>query len=146
MAYQLHTSIEIDAPVERVWQIFSRFEDYPKWNPFIKHVEGPVEAGAKIKVRLVPPGGRGITMRPTILRIEPQAELRWLGHFGLPGIFDGEHYFQLEPLLGGGTRFTQGENFSGILVPLLKKMIDGSTREGFENMNAALKETCERSN
>ena len=145
MAYQLHTSIDIDAPVDHVWQVFSRFEDYPKWNPFVQRIEGQVEVGAKVKVRLVPPGGKGITMRPRILRFEPPTELRWLGHLGLPGIFDGEHYFQLQPLETGRTRFTQGEHFSGILVPLLKKMIDGSTRDGFNSLNKALKDICERS-
>ena len=145
MAYQLRTSIDIDAPVDHVWQVFTRFEDYPQWNPFIRSIEGQVETGAKIKVRLAPPGGKGMTMRPKVVRFEAPTELRWLGRLGIPGLFDGEHFFQLEPLPGDRTRFVQGEIFGGILVPLLKKMIDGSTRDGFNSLNKALKETCERS-
>jgi hypothetical protein len=38
-------------------------------------------------------------------------------------LFDGEHIFAVEPIDGGKTRFVQRELFSGLLVPLLRKMI-----------------------
>jgi hypothetical protein len=57
---------------------------------------------------------------PTVIVASPNQELRWLGHFLLPGVFDGEHYFQLEAISPGRVRFIQGEKFSGILVGLFK--------------------------
>jgi hypothetical protein len=73
-------------------------------------------------------------------------QLRWLGRVVLPGIFDGEHFFQIEPLdQGRRTRFIQGERFTGLLVPLLRKNLDRGTREGFEAMNQALKARVEES-
>jgi hypothetical protein len=33
--------------------------------------------------------------------VQPERELRWLGHFIVSGIFDGEHYFVLDPRKNG---------------------------------------------
>jgi hypothetical protein len=38
----------------------------------------------------------------------------------------------------------QSEDFSGILVPLFAKMLDNQTVNGFNLMNEALKERCEK--
>ena len=40
-------------------------------------------------------------------------------------------------------RFTQREEFRGVLVPLLWKQLDTRTRAGFEAMNEALKARAE---
>ncbi len=37
----------------------------------------------------------------------------------------------------------QAERFSGLLVPLVKKMLDPTTRAAFEAMNRAAKERAE---
>jgi hypothetical protein len=56
------------------------------------------------------------------------------------GLFDGEHYFILAPGNAGSTILTQGEDFAGLLVPLLRSALEGKTRAGFEAMNLALKQ------
>jgi hypothetical protein len=61
----------------------------------------------------------------------------------VPGIFDGEHQFQLEPMGERRTRLIHGEVFSGLLVPLLWQNLDTQTRQGFEEMNNALKNRVE---
>ncbi len=135
----IETSIEIDAPAVRVWEVFSDFERYPDWNPFVASLQGRVETGQRIEARLTPPGGKSMTFKPKVLANDAERELRWVGHLLIPGLFDGEHQFLLEPIEGAGTRFTQRESFRGILVPLILKMVGDSTRSGFEAMNAALK-------
>ena len=84
-----------------------------------------------------------MTFMPTVIRAAPNEELRWLGRLLLPGVFDGEHCFQLTPTADSGTRFVQREVFRGLLVPLLWKSIATNIRRGFEAMNAALKERAE---
>ena len=83
-----------------------------------------------------------MTFKPTVLAAEPGRELRWLGRLLVPGVFDGEHRFRLEPLPDGRTRFIQSERFTGILVALLRKTLD-KTQLGFEQMNGALKQRVE---
>jgi hypothetical protein len=143
MSSRLHTEIEIEATPERVWDILTDFPAYPAWNPFIPYISGPGTVGSRLDVQLQPPGGRGMRLRPAVLAAAPSQELRWLGHTGAPGLFDGEHRFRIEPLDADRVRFVQEERFSGLLAPLVLRFIERSTRQGFEGMNLALKARAE---
>jgi hypothetical protein len=142
--HQLETQIEIEAPVERVWSLLIDFPSYPRWNPFVRSVEGNLEIGRTLKVFIQPPGASGMRFRPTVLAVQPNRELRWRGKLLLPGLFDGEHYFKLEAKPGGRLSFRQGEIFSGILVPFFRRSLDGATKQGFVAMNEALKREAEK--
>ena len=61
----------------------------------------------------------------------------------MPGIFDGEHIFEIEPEGDASCRFVQREEFRGILVPLMLAMIGKSTVRGYNEMNQALKSRVE---
>ncbi len=137
--HEIRTKIEIAATPERVWSILIDFIGYPQWNPFIRSIKGVVKTGERLAVFIQPTGSKGMTFRPAVLVAQPNQELRWLGHFLLPGIFAGEHYFQIEPISPGRVRFIQGEKFSGILVALAKSKLEGETKSGFIAMNQALK-------
>ena len=141
---EIHTVTDIDAPAEHVWQLLTDFAAFPAWNPFIRAVGGEPVSGARLRVRIEPPGARGITLRPRVLVGAPPRELRWLGRLLLPGLFDGEHAFIVEPLGPLRVRFVQSERFTGALVPVLMCLVLPSTRRGFEAMNQALKARAER--
>jgi hypothetical protein len=140
---ELRREIEIDAPPERVWEVVTDVAAYPEWNPFISRISGELREGARLEVRIEPPGGRTTTFKPTVRTVEPNRELRWLGRLLVPGIFDGEHSLRIEPLEGGRSRFIQSERFSGILVGLVKGTLK-KTAAGFEQMNAELKARVEQ--
>lgn len=140
---ELTTTIDIEASPQTIWQILTDFSAFEQWNPFIQSISGRMVQGTKLEVHIQPPGGQGITFKPTVLVAEPEQELAWLGHFLIPGLFDGEHRFRLEPLGDNRTRFTQSEQFGGLLVPLLAKDLDTKVRQGFEVMNQALKTRAE---
>ncbi|KAB1192716.1 SRPBCC domain-containing protein [Haloferax sp. MBLA0076] len=139
MAREITTSIEIDAPPERVWDTLVDFDTYDEWNPFMR-IAGRANVGATLVVHLRPPGGRESVFEPDVTKCEKHREFRWLGHLFVPGLFDGEHQFRLEPLDGGTkTRFVHAETFSGILAGLVLRFIGDKTKAGFEAMNEALK-------
>jgi len=138
----LHTEIEIDAPADRVWQVLADFGRFPEWNPFIVRASGELRVGARLEVHIQPAGSGGMTLRPLVLEATANRELRWRGQLLIPGLFTGEHAFVLEPL-GARTRFVHREHFTGVLVPLLSRVLDGATRRGFEAMNEALKKRAE---
>ena len=141
---QLCTEISINAPPERVWHLLTDFASFPQWNPFIRQASGELRKGAQLQVYLQPSGAKGMTFRPKVLKAEPNRELRWLGHFLISGLFDGEHIFTIEPLEAGRVRFVQREIFTGLLVPLFARSLEKDTRRGFEEMNQALKLQAER--
>lgn len=140
---EVRTEIEINAPPERVWGLLKDFDAFPQWNPFLRSAKGDVREGARLEVRMGASGSREMTFKPRVLRVREPRELRWIGHLGVPGLFDGEHIFTIEPLEGGGVRFVQREIFRGLLVPLLWKSLDRDARRGFEEMNGALKTRAE---
>jgi len=142
--HQLETQIEIEASAERVWSLLVDFPAHSRWNPFIRSIAGSPAKGQSLQVLIQPPGAKGMRFRPTVLAVEANRELRWKGKLFLPGLFDGEHYFQLESKAGGGIIFRQGEIFSGLLVPLFRGSLDGATRQGFVAMNEALKREAEK--
>lgn len=144
MAKEIITNIQINAPSGTVWQVLTDFSRYSQWNPFIRSIQGEARQGGTLEVSIQPPGGNGMTFRPVILDLQPGRELRWRGRLLLPGIFDGEHQFQIEPLGENHTRFVHREVFSGLLVPFLWSSLDKQTRQGFEEMNRALKMQIEQ--
>lgn len=143
MAKEIKTEILINATPDKVWAILTDFENYPNWNPFIKSIKGQVAVGNTITARMEPPESNGMTFKPKVLEFETNKEFRWLGHLLFPGLFDGEHKFELIDNKNGTTTFIQSEKFKGILVPLFKKMLDNNTKNGFILMNQKLKELAE---
>ena len=141
---ELRSEIEIEASAERVWQLLTDFAHFPQWNPFIRRASGNVKLGQRLEVYMQPSGANGMTFRPSILKAEPNRELRWIGHLLIPGLFDGEHIFTIEPLGTNRVRFVQREIFTGLLVPLFAKGLDTDTQRGFEEMNRALKVRAEQ--
>lgn len=145
MAKEITTEILIHAEPAFIWSVLTNFDNYPNWNPFIKSIKGEVGVGKKITARIEPPGAKGMTFKPTILAFQTNKELKWIGHLLFPGLFDGEHMFELIDHGNGTTTFIQREKFTGILVPLFKKMLEINTIKGFEAMNEKLKELAESS-
>jgi hypothetical protein len=142
---ELRTEIVIRAPAERVWQHLTDFAAFPEWNPFLPRIQGELRAGSRLEVFLQASGTKGMTFRPTVTMVEPNRELRWLGHLGIPGLFDGGHIFEITPVGKDHVRFVQREEFHGLLVPLLRRSLDRDTRRGFEEMNRALRARAETS-
>lgn len=140
---RIETTIEINAPPGAVWAILTHFKGMSAWNPFIKSISGNLVQGGRLTVHIAPPGKSGMWFKPTVLALQAERELRWLGRLLLPGIFDGEHYFLLEPIGDHGTRLTHGERFTGILVGLFGGTLT-ATRDGFIAMNTAMKEEAEK--
>lgn len=138
----IENTVEIDASVDAVWRELNKTEAYGDWNPFITRLEGDFQVGSRLIVT-IRPGRRQMTFRPTVVSVESNRTVQWLGRVGVAGIFDGRHGFHLEPLANGRTRFTQRETFSGILVGVLGRVL-ADTEAGFAIMNEALRVRVER--
>ena len=138
----IRTEIGIDRLAAAVWAVLVDIDTWPEWNPFAK-ASGRLAVVERLSVEITPPGKRPMTFRPTVVKLEPGRELRWLGHLGFPGLFDGEHGFRVVPEDAGRCRFEHFETFRGILVAPILWMVGETTRAGFEAMNRALKVRAE---
>jgi hypothetical protein len=145
MKKDLRTEIEINASAEKVWQVLTDFESFPKWNPFVIKVLGQPKEGEQLEIEVQLPESRLLKFTPLILKAEPNKELRWVGTMSL-GSFRGEHFYQIEALSENKVRFIHGEHFSGWMVPLIWAMVGKQTQKGYLIMNEALKKEAEKGN
>ncbi len=142
---RIAVATDIKASPEKVWAVFSNFGDYESWKSPLRFKIPPTQTGQTIAFYFVKEDGKAdITLEPVVLELESNRILRWKGQLFVPGIFDGEHSFLLEALPSGDTRFTQSENFSGVLILFSSSMLN-ETQRRFADFNEKLKVQVERS-
>ena len=141
---EVRTEIEIKSYPESVWKILTDFATYDQWNPFINEIIGLPTEGSKIDISIETPSGKNRKYSPRITKVEEGRELRWFGKSSLPGFLNAEHIFTIEELQPERVRFTQREVFDGLLIRLFGKGLDVDVRQGFQDMNEALKKRAER--
>lgn len=134
----IETSINIKASRKEIWDVLMDFKEYPQWNPFIKSIIGTPTIDMSLEITLPT-----MTFKPVVYTKKNEAYFSWKGKLWLKGILDGHHYFEIEEIAQNNCLFIHKEEFSGILVPLLKKKLLIDTRLGFEAMNKALKDKVE---
>ena len=139
---EVRAEIVINVSANKVWKILVDFPRYQEWNPFVRRVTGTAKIGEKLKVYVKPENGRGMQFTATVIKLEPNKELRWVGCLFFPGLLDGEHIFIIQPLARNKVRFVHSERFSGAL-----SFIGGrnpNTKRGLNGMNVALKKLVEK--
>lgn len=140
MKKQIHSEILIHCSPKKVWDLLMDFENYPKWNPFIRSIEGNLKLGEKLKVKISADEKSSMKFNPIVMSLRENEEFSWLGKLGFKGIFDGLHKFEIVDLGAGKVLFKHSENFSGILIPFFDL---NSTQKGFEKMNKKMKQILE---
>jgi hypothetical protein len=138
----IETKIDIDAQPEEVWAVLMDFPSYAAWNPMVVGISGNPEVGSRLEVKIAMKNGRRLTFRPTVVEYEGGRRFAWLGKVGLRGIFDGLHSFEVEND-GAGSTFIHGEEFRGLLPPLLGGLLR-DTHDSIVGMNEALAREVER--
>jgi hypothetical protein len=142
----IETRTDIAAPPWRVWRMLTDFAAYPTWNPFLTSVQGRPEQGARLRVRVEPPGRSALVLTPRVVALETGRALRWRSRLLFPrGLLDGEHAFELEWLPGSqATRLRHAARFTGLLAPLAGAggALEAA-RRGLEAMDTALKALAE---
>ncbi|MFN7955668.1 MAG: SRPBCC domain-containing protein [bacterium] len=139
----IRNGADVDASAARVWSVLTDLAAYREWNPFVVRASGALAVGATLDVTFAPPGGRAMQFRPVVVRLVPERELAWAAKLLVPGLFDGEHAFRIEPLAADRTRLVQVARFDGWVVPLLPWKTGPGLRAGFAAMVAALKSRAE---
>jgi hypothetical protein len=120
--------VTIHATPQRVWNILTDAEGFPRWNSTVSEVKGRIAEGQKLQVR-VP--GYSRTLTPTISAVVDNAQMTWTG--GMAPLFKGVRTFVLTPRPDGDTDFSMEERFSGLLVSLMEGPDFGPIFERYAN-------------
>lgn len=141
---EVFTQIRINATAATVWSVLVDLSKYHLWNPFMVRAKGEVRVGERLECQPRLPGSRRpVTFRPVVTRVVPERLFAWKGHTLVPGLADGDHVFEIESMEDGGVRLVHRQEFRGLLIPLLEPFFRERTRQGFEQMNEALKKRAE---
>ena len=130
---EVSTQIVIPASPVEVWKVLVDTKGYQDWNPTWRPKEGSLQQGAYIKYDYTQPGEETIEMRFIVGKsVRPRVIEQ---SAGTSGLFTNEHRWLLEEV-EDGTRVTQMESFSGILV-LFSDL--SWVEEAYESVNEGLK-------
>jgi hypothetical protein len=134
----IETSVLIAAPIASIWSILIDFGSYGEWNRYIPGIEGEAERGATIIV--TPRGEAGKKIR--VEALAPYS-MYWTGGTDDRADFEGNHFFELEPVTVNETLFLHREYFTGRLARPFMDAYGHAIRDNFDLFNACLKAAAE---
>lgn len=141
--FEVRADILIDAPPRMVWEVLTNMKDYPNWNDQLEFLGGQPSKGERVRLRLSVEGADPYQFTAVINHWEPAKTFGWIARTGMPGIFDGEHLFELQDK-NGKTQLVNREIYQGILAPIIQRQpMMKNAPAGFEKMNQQLKEHTE---
>ena len=142
----IHTTIDIEAPAARVWDVLTDWEAYGEWNPLVRSISGELRKGSRIRIALAAGSGeRPLTAKidAKIVQLDEGHVFAWKGHAPIRGLFAGRHAFEVEADGDARCRFVHYEDFEGLLVGPSMRLLGSRLRDAFVGMNEALKRRVE---
>lgn len=126
------TTIDIQAPPERVWDVVADIPRWPEWTPSVLHAaaldEGPTRIGSRFRLRQ--PGNLPAVW--TVTEWAPGSGFEWVARF--PGLrATAGHSIRT---VDGGARLTLRVTYSGPLAGLVAVLAGPMTRR-FLGMESA---------
>jgi carbon monoxide dehydrogenase subunit G len=117
---RFESSIDIDAPVKKIWALIDKLEEWPQWMPSIKKIErlskGPLAVGSQLSV-IAKVSGLTVTLLMTITEFVAERNV----------VLEGKalgtrltRFYALEPA-NGKTKVTIGGEVSGALAWLARR-------------------------
>lgn len=134
--------VDIDAPVERVWEVLTDFGRYGEWNPFTTRVDANLEVGAAVELHVVL-GPVRVRQTVRIEAIEAPVSLVWGMSMGASWLLTARREQRLEMLDESRCRYLTTDAFHGPLTPPVALVWGGAVRRGFNAMAVALKARAE---
>lgn len=124
-------SVDVDAPVEAVWELLTKVDRWPEWGTTVRRVESTadrIDVGTSGRVQTI----AGFWLPFTVTEMVPLSSWRWRVA-GLPAT---RHYIAATSPSGCRVRFTVAWMLAPYLLPMwlsllrLKRSAEGRARLG----------------
>lgn len=139
MVHAYEATVELPVPPEHAWEVLLAFDAYPAWNPFTPRIQGRLELGCWVRMR-VDLGWITITQRERICELGPHRiawELpgpRWLLY---------ARRVQTVAATETGSRYTTVDTIEGMLSPIVEALFGPALRRGFAGVaDGLLRAVC----
>ncbi len=144
MAFIVESKIQINTPVDWVWQTLSDFETYDQWNPFTPKIEISQNIGSDVilHVRMNPQSSKIIKQKETLLVWEEPQQIDW----GITNsmFLDTVRTQRLRTLDAMTTEYYTSDIIKGPISLLVKWGFQKKIKHGFDQVALSLKNEAER--
>ena len=106
----------IQASPDRIWALLTDAAAFPRWNSTVTSIEGKIAEGETLKLKV--PTAPERVFKPRVSLVEPGRTMTWSD--GMAPMFKGVRTFTLTPNADGTTDFAMREEFSGLMLPMIK--------------------------
>jgi hypothetical protein len=138
----VRAEIDIDAPIDRCWQILVDLDHYEAWNPFTPRVESTLRVGDPIHLHVRMSGERLMHRVETVTRNQPHT-LGWGTKMGGGFLLSAERIQVLTAIDEDRTRYMTQDSFTGWLRPLVLGLYGKAMERGFADCAMGLKKAAE---
>ena len=117
---RFESSIDINAPIKKIWALVDKLEEWPQWMPSIKKIErlsnGPLSVGSQLSVT-AKVSGLTVKLLMTITEFIPERIVVMQGKTLGTNL---KRFYNLEPV-NDKTKVTIGGDVSGVLAWLVRR-------------------------
>lgn len=106
----------IQASPDRIWTLLTDAAKFPRWNSTVTSIEGTIAQGQTLEVKV--PSAPTRVFRPKVSVVAPGRSMVWSD--GMAPMFRGVRTFELTPNPDGSTEFAMKEEYSGLMLPMIK--------------------------
>ena len=109
-------SSTIHASPDKIWALLTDAAAFPRWNSTVTSIEGQIAEGQTLKLKV--PTAPERVFKPKVSKVEVGRTMTWSD--GMAPMFKGVRTFTLTPNTDGSTVFSMREEFSGLMLPMIK--------------------------
>ncbi len=109
----------VKAKPEAVWALLTDAVKFPSWNSTVTQIEGEIADGQRLKLTV--PSAPGRVFSPKVAIVDQGRLMTWSD--GFSPMFKGVRTFSLTANADGTTEFSMAEEFSGLMLPLIKRAL-----------------------
>jgi hypothetical protein len=106
----------IRASPDIIWAFLTDASAFPRWNSTVTSIEGKIAEGQTLKLTV--PAAPARVFKPRVSHVQAGRSMIWSD--GMAPMFKGVRTFTLTPNADGSTEFWMKEEFSGLMLPMIK--------------------------
>jgi hypothetical protein len=143
MAFTIDLHVDINAPLETVWEVITDLPRYGDWNPFVVQCESTLMVGAPInmQVKLL---SKPQAQQEFIFRHEPKQFLSYGLDGGSLRAIVSDRWHEVKALGPDRTHYHSHFELSGWMMPLVRMLMRAKLEIGFRGMTDGIKTQSEK--
>ncbi|MFQ6394996.1 SRPBCC family protein [Nocardia sp. KC 131] len=143
MAFVIDASVDIDAPVELVWEVITDLARYGEWNPFVPECRSTLVPGEPIDMLVQVSGAKPRRQREWIRSNTPGHELSYSMKPVPLGALHSLRSHTVTALEDNRTRYESHFELAGWLQPVVSAALGKNLQRGFTGMTAGIRKQAE---